>query len=198
MVELRGVVLCSDTHDHAFVVRSRLRWCRDMLKSLTIGASIALASVACKETSSTSPQESGQAPAGPVVPAARPAPSVVVPAAVPAPPLKSVSWARFHGEELLTCTDKTGPADKLDAFVAAEKLTLLKQSCDSLGRPALTACAMPSGNAVLKYYSVRESDKHMARCIKDGGTWSTNKSPEAQMARAEQELTAAKAAAGIQ
>lgn len=109
--------------------------------------------------------------------------------------MATLSFALFDGSTVLTCTDKTGPADKLAELKLNEKSTKLSQPCDSLGRTALTTCDL--GHSTIKYYAVKYSDQYMADCVKSGGTWTTNKSLEAQTARAEQDFAAAKAAAGI-
>lgn len=111
------------------------------------------------------------------------------------PQLATVSYALFDGATVLTCTEKTGPAEKIAAFVVPPPNVKLNQTCDSLGRVALTVCEMEHGT--IKYYANKYSDKYMAGCVKDGGKWTTNNSLEAQTARAEQDLEAAKAAAGI-
>lgn len=148
-----------------------------------------VALLACKQA--PSPTERQASPSAPTLPATAAAPTTPPPAQQ-----ITLSYALFKDGEVLTCTDATATEAKLAAFPMPEGLTKLKQSCDSLGRTALTTCVQ--GSIVTKYYAVKYSDKYMAGCVKSGGLWTTNKSPEAQMARAEQELAAAKAAAGIQ
>jgi len=109
--------------------------------------------------------------------------------------MATLSYALFDGATVVTCTDKTGPAEKIATFKISDAATKLNQTCESMGRVALTLCDY--GHSTIRYYLVSESDKYMASCIKDGGKWTTNKSPEAQMARAEQELASARASAGI-
>lgn len=146
--------------------------------------------IACNNPSTSNPPPAASVEPVRVVPPAPPTTPAPMPVA-----MKTVSWALFKDSEVLTCTDMTGPSQKIDSLKMPEGMTALKQSCDSLGRTALTSCA--HATHVIKYYALKYSDKYMASCVNEGGEWTTNKSLEAQQARAEQELTAAKAAAGI-
>lgn len=164
-----------------------------MLRDVFVVALGGVALLACKQA----PAPAEQRPA-PDLPAASVAAALVpaAPAAAPPPKLATLSYALFDGSTVVTCTDLTAPEDKLASFKLLESHTKLSQTCDSLGRVALTVCE--SGQSVIKYYTVKYSDRYMGDCVKGGGKWTTSKSPEAQMARAEQELAAAKAAAGMQ
>ena len=143
--------------------------------------------VACQKA----PPQQTQAAA--VVPMAAPVPQPAA-SVVPTVRLATASYALFEGTEVIMCIDATGPADKI-AAIKPDGFVVLKQTCDSLGRTELTSCTNP--NYVSKYYTVKRSDKYMADCVKGAGQWSTNKSTEAQLARAEQDLQAVKKAAGI-
>jgi len=161
-----------------------------MLRELSFVVLGGVAVLACKQAPAPAEQQ-----AAPNLQAAPVAAAVEAATPPPAPKLATVSYAFFDGASVVTCTDKTGPAEKVAAFKVDEPATKLSQSCDSLGRVALTVCDY--GHSTIKYYLSKESDKHMADCVKTGGKWTTNKSPEAQMARAEQDLAAANAAAGM-
>jgi hypothetical protein len=87
---------------------------------------------------------------------------------------------------LATCIDMEVTQEKLDQFSKNTAGTKLKQTCSSLGRAALTAC--DRGDSVWHYYDLDHSDKYMAECVKSGGQWTTNKSAEAELERAQQSL----------
>lgn len=165
-------------------------FCARMVKVLR-GASvlIVVSLTACQKapTSDTLQAAAGAPSAVPATSAPTPGPS--------AQPTATLSYALFDGDRVVTCTDKTGPADKVAAFELSGASTKLNQSCLSLGRVPLCTC--DHGHTQMHYYLVNESDKYMAACVKAGGQWITNKSPEAEIARAEQGLAAAKKAAGI-
>jgi len=126
------------------------------------------------------------------------------PSAEPAPPASSasasgatkamaqISFAAFVDDRiLLQCTDWVGPEVAITRI--AEKMqdvTKLKQSCDSLGQPAMASCLEDKGKLKLTthYYQDSHSDRYMADCVKKGGTWSRNASPEADLQRAQQKL----------
>jgi hypothetical protein len=118
----------------------------------------------------------------PAAPSAAPTPA----AAPNAPSQATLSVALFKDADLLVCTDITGSKEELDRFVIPDGGTKLSQPCASLGRPALTTCTKP--NAIDHYYHVSYSDKYMAACVKNGGQWATSRTPEAELARAQQEL----------
>jgi hypothetical protein len=123
---------------------------------------------------------------------AGPAPKTA-PVASP-PPASSVSaegkvrasFAVFVDSTLATCIDMEVTQEKLDQFSKNTAGTKLKQTCSSLGRAALTAC--DRGDSVWHYYDLDHSDKYMAECVKSGGQWTTNKSAEAELERAQQSL----------
>lgn len=154
------------------------------------GALVVVCLAACQKAPTSDAQQST---AGSPPPATLSAPPQ--PIAAPAPQMSTLSYALFDGAALIVCTDATGPADKIAKFKPPESFVVLKQTCDALGRVELTSCTN-APNFVTKYYEIKHSDQ-MADCVKSGGQWTTNKSPEAQMARAEQELAKAKKAAGI-
>lgn len=126
----------------------------------------------------------------------------LVPPAPSKPPAKRlVSLAAFDGTNLIMCIDAdvTGFSDekvaefgKGDTDAGAET-TRLAQPCESLGRTALTTCTVHGGRFVTRYYDSRHSDKYMASCVKGGGRWETNKSDEADLVRAQQDLEKLKA-----
>jgi hypothetical protein len=121
----------------------------------------------------------------PTAAAAVSAPVAVAAAAAPA--RASVSVAGFDGKALLLCTDFEGPAEKIEKIRAGTDAgTVLGQSCESLGQPALTTCK--TGGMAIHYYRDSHSDKYMADCVKSSGVWSRNVSPEAELARSKQEL----------
>jgi hypothetical protein len=106
----------------------------------------------------------------------------------------------FVESKLAMCTSYDGPSESLAKLAKEDGATNLKQSCDSLGQPALTTCArrFPNGtSATMRYYLVTHSDKYMAECVENGGQWGKNKSPEAEIARAQQELDAQREKMGL-
>lgn len=163
-----------------------------MLREVSLVVLGGVALLACKQAPAPADQQAPpRLPAASVAAALEPAAR----ATPPPPKLATLSYALFDGSTVVTCTDLTAPEEKLAAFKPPDSHTKLSQTCDSLGRAALTVC--DRGQSIIRYYTVKYSDSYMGDCVKAGGKWTTNKSPDAQMARAEQGLAAAKAAAGI-
>jgi len=148
---------------------------------------------ACKTPGTTD----AQLPATSAAPAVA---SVAMPAKPQAEARGAGSFAYFDGPVIVVCTDWDAPLAKLQELNERAAVdggdepreTKLNQTCDSLGRPALTTCTMAADSATARmhYYDRRHSDKYIADCVKNGGKWETNRSPEAQAERAQQELEA--------
>lgn len=130
--------------------------------------------------------------ATPIVSAANPATAAPPSPAEPAveKPRRTVSAALFRDTTLLVCTDFLSSAsdEEIAKVIESNAATRLNQSCASLGRTELTSCT--SASMVQRYYNAKFSDKFMASCVKAGGQWATNRSPLADVERAQQELDA--------
>ena len=90
--------------------------------------------------------------------------------------------------KLGVCIDFEGPPEMAAKAVALEGA--IKQSCDSLGQTALATCTTttPESSTVVRYYRALDAERYLRDCVKKGGIWDANKSPEAELARAQQEL----------
>jgi hypothetical protein len=113
----------------------------------------------------------------------------------------SASFAMFNGSKLVTCYEFTMSAANLAKAIAEfgaksdagpTAPTKLSQTCASLGQAALATCTHsgPGGSIAANYYDATHPDKYMASCVKGGGQWQSNHSPEAEMSRSQQELEA--------
>jgi hypothetical protein len=142
-----------------------------------------MALLACKGTSSDAPTPA--ATAGVVQP---PKPS----ADPPAEPKRQV-LARFDGTNLQECVEITTTAgkesliEKIVSTYVKLGFTRIGQGCDSLGHVALGSCTT-SGLQVRSIYDGALMKEAMAACLKEGDSWSANTSPEANLAKAQQDL----------
>lgn len=166
-----------------------------------------VATFGCKQAEKAQPTSSPSTQLA----ASTPVPNVA--SAVPSEPLEPVVYrtALFADKKLLMCMEKTfkpaavaaaakkGMLDDVKRLEeeSATKLakenpdvTILKQPCDSLGLQALATCTAEAEHLTTAshYYQDSHSDKYMADCVKKGGTWSRNASPEAELQRAQQKL----------
>ena len=114
--------------------------------------------------------------------------SSAAPQALPTVPPTSatVSVAGFVGKELAVCIDYEDTPERIAQFKETDAGTVLAQTCESLGQAALTTCTK-KGRA-MHYYNADHSDRYMADCVKSGGVWSRDSSPEAELSRNKQEL----------
>lgn len=166
-----------------------------------------LAIAACDRGERSDPVNSAPSAA-----ASAPAPPPQTAEAAPQPVESPSSHvALFADKTLLTCVEKTFPpklveaaakdgalpdlkkflADSADTLAKGNPdVTVLKQPCSSLGQQALTTCTEETDKLITAthYYQASHSDKYMAECVKKGGTWSRNSTPEADLQRAQQQL----------
>jgi hypothetical protein len=101
--------------------------------------------------------------------------------------------AAFKGDVLQECTEftvsPTANATKIEELIQQMQkagLTRIGQRCESLGRVALGSCERL--NVVEHTYADSKLKTAMAECLKAGGKWAANTSPEAELEKAQQEL----------
>jgi hypothetical protein len=84
------------------------------------------------------------------------------------------------------------PAGKEEAFEKVISkfvgMTRIGQRCASLGHVALGTCSSGEGLITYSFYQDTLLKAGMADCLKRGDAWTPNTSPEADLAKAQQEL----------
>lgn len=165
-----------------------------MHNSIPYAVGVLLAAVAaCKGTSAPAPSPT----AGVVQP---PPPAANAATAPVVEPQRQV-LAHFEGSNLQECVEITTPPGK--EAVIAKMIPLYKgmgftqigQRCGSLGRTELGSC-QNGGITTQSTYAGSLLDAAMADCVKQGGSWTPNNSPEANLEKAQQDLAKLKAAHG--
>jgi hypothetical protein len=144
---------------------------------------LALALTACGKAPPPTPAPVAAVTAAPVAPR---------PPAAPEPPSnEAAAYAYLKGETLYECLDLALPAAELAAAGAEltrNGATRLAQPCRTLGQVALGTCVGPG----LTRHTMAQTwvDKALAECLKGGGTWTTNRTPAAELAKAQQAVKA--------